>query len=161
VLAVLSAIGGFLSIPHVLEPLLPLPAIVEARHGAHVPIVVLSVALGLAGLAAAWWMYGGTGERARRFVTRAQGLRRVLEGKYFVDEAYDRVIGRPLLWVSEHVFLRLGDRALIDGTLNGLAGLAQRTAGAMGRLQTGHLHFYAFLAIAGLVGALAWGWRHG
>jgi hypothetical protein len=30
----------------------------------------------------------------------------------------------------------------------------------MGRLQTGHLHFYALLALAGLLGALAWGWRH-
>jgi NADH-quinone oxidoreductase subunit L len=64
VLAVLSAVGGFLSIPHALEPLLPLPAIVAARAGAHVPIVILSVALALAGLAAAWWMSGGRGERA-------------------------------------------------------------------------------------------------
>ncbi|GIK87428.1 MAG: NADH-quinone oxidoreductase subunit L [Burkholderiales bacterium] len=161
VLAILSAAGGFLSIPHVLEPLLPLPGIVAERAGGHVPIVVLSVALGLAGLAGAWWLFGGAGERAARLDGRAQGLRRLLEGKYFVDEFYERLVGRPLVWVSEHVFLRLGDRAVIDGTLHGLAGLAQRTAALMGRVQTGHLHFYAFLALAGLVGALAWSWRHG
>jgi len=161
VLAVLSAIGGFLSIPHVLEPMLPLPGIIAQRSGAHLPIVILSVALGLAGLLGAWWMFGGRAERAKAFGAKLVGVRRVLEGKYFVDELYDLLIGRPLLWISEHVFLRLGDRTLIDGTLNGLAGLAQRTAGVMGRLQTGHLHFYALLALAGLLGALAWGWRHG
>jgi NADH-quinone oxidoreductase subunit L len=161
VLAVLSAIGGFLSIPHVLEPMLPLPGILAQRAGAHVPIVVLSVVLGLAGLFGAWWLFGGDGKRAKAFDTRAVGLRRLLEGKYFIDELYERVIGKPLLWVSENVFLKLGDRALIDGTLNGIGALAQRTAGVMGRLQTGHLHFYAFLALVGLAGAVAWSWRHG
>ena len=160
VLAILSAIGGFLSIPHVLEPMLPLPKIVAERSGAHVPIVVLSVALGLAGLLGAWWMFGGKAERAKAFGEKVAGVRRVLEGKYYIDELYDLVIGKPLLWISENVFLKLGDRTLIDGTLNGLAGLAQRTAGVMGRLQTGYLHFYALLALAGLLGALAWGWRH-
>jgi NADH-quinone oxidoreductase subunit L len=160
VLAILSAIGGFLSIPHVLEPMLPLPKIVAERSGAHMPIVVLSVALGLAGLLGAWWMFGGKAERAKAFGEKVAGVRRVLEGKYYIDEFYDLVIGKPLLWISENVFLKLGDRTLIDGTLNGLAGLAQRTAGVMGRLQTGYLHFYALLALAGLLGALAWGWRH-
>ena len=161
VLAVLSAVGGFLSIPHLLEPMLPLPGIVASRSGAHVPIVVASVALGLAGLALAWWLFGGDGSRAKAYEARAPWLRRVLEGKYFIDELYGFVISRPLLWISENVFLKLSDRTLIDGTLNGLAAIAQRTAGAMGRLQNGHLHFYAFLALAGLVGALAWSWRHG
>jgi NADH-quinone oxidoreductase subunit L len=159
-LAILSAIGGFLSIPHVLEPMLPLPGVLASRSGAHLPIVILSVALGLAGLLGAWWMFGGKAERAKAFGEKIAGVRRVLEGKYFVDELYDLVVGRPLLWISENVFLKIGDRALIDGTLNGLAALAQRTAAAMGRLQTGHLHFYALLALAGLLGALAWGWRH-
>ena len=160
ILAVLSAIGGFLSIPHFLEPMLPLPGIQPSRAGAHVPIVVMSVALGLAGLAGAAWFFAGKGERAEAVRARFSGLHRVLSGKYFVDEFYDLVINRPLLWVSEHVFLRLSDRALIDGTLNGLAALAQRTSGVMGRLQTGHLHLYVLLALVGTLAVLLWGWRH-
>jgi NADH-quinone oxidoreductase subunit L len=160
ILAVLSAIGGFLSIPHFLEPMLPLPGIQPSRAGAHVPIVVMSVALGLAGLAGAAWFYAGKGERAEAVRARFSGLHRLLSGKYFVDEFYDLVINRPLLWVSEHVFLRLSDRALIDGTLNGLAALAQRTSGVMGRLQTGHLHLYVLLALIGTLAVLFWGWRH-
>ena len=160
ILAVLSAIGGFLSIPHFLEPMLPLPGIQPSRAGAHVPIVVMSVLLGLAGLAGAAWFFAGKGERAEAVKARFAGLHRVLSGKYFVDELYDLVINRPLLWVSENVFLKLSDRALIDGTLNGLAALAQRTSGVMGRLQTGHLHLYVLLALIGTLAVLFWGWRH-
>jgi NADH-quinone oxidoreductase subunit L len=160
ILAVLSAIGGFLSIPHFLEPMLPLPGILPSRAGAHVPIVVMSVALGLAGLIGAAWFFAGKGERAEAVKARFAGLHRLLSGKYYVDEFYDLVINRPLLWVSENVFLKLSDRALIDGALDGLAALAQRTSGVMARLQTGHLHLYLFLALVGTLAVLAWGWRH-
>ena len=78
-----------------------------------------------------------------------------------MDEAYDALIGRPLYWVSDRVFLRLGDALLLDGTLNGLAGLARRTAGVLGRIQTGNLQLYAFFVLIGIVASLAWNWRHG
>jgi NADH-quinone oxidoreductase subunit L len=116
--------------------------------------------LGLAGLAGAACFFAGKGERATAVKARFEGLHRVLSGKYFVDELYDLAINRPLLWVSENVFLRLSDRALIDGALNGLAALAQRTSGAMARLQTGYLHLYVFLALIGTLAVLLWGWRH-
>ena len=64
-------------------------------------------------------------------------------------------------WISEKIFLRIGDRFLIDGTLDGLAALAQRSAGRLSRLQTGNLQLYAFLVLAGIVGALVWSWRNG
>ena len=67
---------------------------------------------------------------------------------------------QPLAWISERVFLVLGDRVLLDGSLHGLAGLARRTAGAFARVQTGNLQLYVFLALAGLVAALAWAALH-
>ena len=56
--------------------------------------------------------------------------------------------------------LRLGDRAVIDGTLHGLTGLARYTAGLLGRVQTGSLHLYAWLVLAGIFACLAWSWGH-
>jgi NADH-quinone oxidoreductase subunit L len=161
VLAILSAIGGFLSIPHFLEALLPLPGIVPALEHFETPLVVASIALAFAGLAAAAYMYGGGAERAERARLRFPTLHRILSGKYYVDEAYDTLIGRPLIWISERVFLGLGDRVLLDGTLHGLTGFARRTAGVLARVQTGNLQFYLFLALVGLVAALGWSWRHG
>ena len=88
-------------------------------------------------------------------------MHRVLSGKYFIDEAYDRLIGRPLYWVSDRVFLRLGDQTLLDGSLNGVAALGQRTAGVLGRVQNGSLQLYALLVVVGIVALLAWSWHHG
>ena len=74
VLAVLSAIGGFLSIPHYLEPLLPLPEVVPALEHLETPLVFVSVALALVGLVGAAFVFGGNAARAR------SGLRRRFAG---------------------------------------------------------------------------------
>jgi NADH-quinone oxidoreductase subunit L len=159
-LASLSAVGGFIALPHFLEPLLPLPAVHEHLHAFERPLLVLSVVLALAGLAGAAYVFGGPASRAQRLRERFAGLHHWLSGKYFIDELYERVIGRPLVWISERVFLRLGDRLLIDGTLDGTAATAQRSAGWLGRVQSGPLQSYAWLVLVGLVGALLWSWRH-
>jgi len=159
-LAVLSAVGGFFSIPHFLEPQLALPPVPESLHHYETTLVAIAVAIGLAGLAGAAYVFGGTGDRAERLRERFAGVHKVLYDKYYVDELYDAVIARPLYWISDRVFLRLGDRTLIDGTLNGMAAVAQRTAGLLGRVQTGSLHFYAFLVLAGMVAVVIWSWRH-
>jgi NADH-quinone oxidoreductase subunit L len=160
VLAVLSAVGGFFALPHFLEPQLALPEIRPERHHFETPLLVLSIVIALTGLAGAAWFYGRDAERAKRLLPRLAPLHRVLTNKYYVDELYAAAIGRPLHWVSDRVFLRIGDRMLLDGTLNGLGALAQRTAGVLGRVQTGSLHLYAFLVLVGSVGCLVWMWRN-
>ena len=49
---------------------------------------------------------------------------------------------------------------LIDGSLHGLAALAQRTAGLLSRVQAGNLQRYVLLAGIGLLACVAWVWRH-
>ena len=114
----------------------------------------------LAGLAAAAWLFGGPAERAEQLRTRFAGVHRWLSGKYFIDELYERCLGKPLAWISDRVFLRFGDRALLDGTLHSLAAIARGSAAVFGRLQTGSLHLYAWFVLVGIVGALLWSWRH-
>jgi NADH-quinone oxidoreductase subunit L len=160
VLALLSAVGGFVSIPHFLEAMLPLPGIVPALEHYETPLVAASIVVAFAGLAAVAYMYGGAAERAERVRLRFLALHRILSGKYYVDEAYDALIGRPLVWISERVFLGLGDRTLFDGTLHGLAALGRRTAAGLSRVQNGNLHLYALLALFGIIASIAWGWRH-
>jgi NADH-quinone oxidoreductase subunit L len=159
-LALLSAVGGFFAVPHFLEPQLPLPAVQPALQALHVPLLALSIALALGGLALAAFVYGGDAARAEGLRRRFAGLHRWLTGKYFVDELYDALIGRPLVWVSDRVFLRFGDRRLLDGTLDGLAAAGRWTGAAFSRLQTGSLHLYAWFVLVGIVGAVLWSWRH-
>jgi NADH-quinone oxidoreductase subunit L len=160
VLAILSAVGGFIAVPHFLEPLLPLPAVAESAQPLHKPLIALAIAIAAAGIAAAAFFFGGDAKRAAAAGKRFAGVRRVLANKYYVDELYEAAIGRPLLWISEHVFLRLGDRALIDGTLHALAAAARGGAAMFARVQTGSLQLYVFLVLAGAVASLLWIWRH-
>jgi NADH-quinone oxidoreductase subunit L len=161
VLAILAAFGGFFSIPHFLEPMLPLPAIRPQAQAFHGPLVWIAIGLGVGGLLLAAYFYGDDAARAKRLKPSFEPVHRLLSGKYYVDELYEAVLGRPLAWISEKVFLRIGDRFLIDGSLDGLAALASRSAGRLSKLQTGNLHLYAFLVLAGIVGALIWSWRNG
>jgi NADH-quinone oxidoreductase subunit L len=154
-LAAGSAVAGFLSIPHYLEPLFRLPEVKAGFEPLEHTVVYASVAIAVAGLAAAWFLFGDL-RRADAVRARFAGLHTLLFNKYFVDEAYDRFVTRPLTWVSRAVFLDLGDRVLLDGTLNGMAHLARRTAGVLARVQTGNLQLYLLLALAGLAAALWW-----
>ena len=160
VLAVLSAVGGMLALPHFLEPQLPLPAVSEELHHLETPLVIVSVVLAFLGLGAAAFIFGGPSSRAESLRQRFAGAHRLLTGKYFVDELYDRVLAKPLFWISDRLFLRLGDRTILDGTLHGLASLGERTAGVLSRVQTGSLHLYALFVLVGIVGALLWSWAH-
>jgi NADH-quinone oxidoreductase subunit L len=161
VLAALSAVGGFLSIPRFLEPMLRLPAVNPAMNAFHYWVVGGSVAIALAGLGAAAYFFAGDASRAAGVKATFAGAYRVLSHKYYIDELYERILGRPLHWISDAVFLKLGDRLVLDGTLNGLAALAQGAAGRLSRVQTGSLHKYALLVLVGMVASLIWMWRRG
>ncbi len=161
VLAVLSAVGGFISIPHFLEPLLPMARAQESLEHHETTLIVLSVVLAAVGLAAAILIYRNGLAKADALAARFPRLHRLLSGKYYVDELYDAVLNRPLNWISDRIFLRLGDGLLIDGTLNGLAAVAQRAAGRLSRVETGNLQFYVVLAVLGIVACLGWMLNHG
>jgi NADH-quinone oxidoreductase subunit L len=160
VLAALSAVGGFVPLPHFLAPLLPTAVARAGLEHYETPLLAVSVVLAVAGLGGAAFLYAQGPARAERFAARAPALHRLLSHKYYVDELYDALISRPLEWLSRVVFLRGGDHWLIDGTLHGLAALAQRSAGVLSRLQAGGLQRYALLAGIGVLACVAWVWRH-
>jgi NADH-quinone oxidoreductase subunit L len=160
VLAALSAVGGFVSIPHFLAPLLPTPGVGAGLEAYETPLLVVSVVLAVAGLVGAAFLYGHGPARADRLAAQVPRLHRLLAGRYYVDEFYDRLITRPIQWLSDVVFLRVGDRWLIDGTLHGLAALARGTAGRLSRVQGGGVQRYVLLAGIGVLVCVAWVWRH-
>jgi NADH-quinone oxidoreductase subunit L len=161
VLALLSAFGGFIAVPHFLEPQLALPAVDEHLHHLEWPLMGLSVVIALAGLFGARFMFGSGPARSDAVQARLPVAHRWLLAKYYVDELYERIIGRPLDWLSRVVFLRAGDKFLFDGTLHALAGLGRFGGGLFARVQSGRLQRYAWLVMAGIAGALLWSLAHG
>lgn len=160
VLALLSIGGGYIGVPHFLEPQLPLPQVVPALEHYEHTLLYVSIALAFGGVGLAVFLYSGPASRPQALARTFAPLHALLSGKYFVDELYDRVLGRPLVWISENVLLKGGDRMLLDGTLNRLGAAAHRMAALFARVQTGSLHVYGLMVVAGLVGVVLWSWRH-
>ncbi|MEO8226431.1 MAG: NADH-quinone oxidoreductase subunit L [Gemmatimonadota bacterium] len=164
VLALLSLAGGLINLPplwgggagleHWLDPVTA-PAAgyfrIEAPHGqTEYFLVGAAVAIGLIGLI---WGYLAT---SRRRTVPAQdsaadtGFWRVLAHKYYVDEIYDAVIVRPLVWLSRVLLWRVVDQGIVDGmAVNGSAKISRGLGWIGSRLQTGQVGIYVVFFLVG------------
>jgi NADH-quinone oxidoreductase subunit L len=153
VLAVLATIGGWMQIPGVWHPFADFlkPAVeplFEPTVAQDALASALAVALGIAGIGLAWWLYAA---RARQ-VPRSRPLQALLERKFFFDDAYDWAFYRPAVWTARG-FRGLVEQPLIAGSLTGVAFGARRAGGEVAETQTGLVRSYAIL-IAAAVAAL-------
>jgi NADH-quinone oxidoreductase subunit L len=154
VLAVLSVIGGWLQwapLWHPVETWLQTVAepTVSPKSWQEAVSSVLALALGLAGIAVAWLVYG-----VRRVaVPHFAFVQRTLEHKFYFDEAYDALFYAPAVFLAN--FLRRGiEQPLIAETGQDLADDTRDVGRIVARAQTGLLRTYA-LAIASSVAVLA------
>ena len=99
------------------------------------------------------WPFSSTDVRPtlrRAWLAASRGLYRLLLGKYYVDEAYDAVVVRPLVrgagWVYEHFDLKV-----IDGALNGSAAAAGLAGKGLNILQSGLVRDYALAFLMGAI----------
>jgi NADH-quinone oxidoreductase subunit L len=169
VLGILSAVGGVLNLPplvgghaaleHWIEPVTaPAAAFfrLEMPHGqTELFLVGAAVLIGVVGLIAGW--------RAtlRRPILPADqapadtGFARVLNRKYYVDEIYDALIVRPLVWLSRMILWKGVDQGVVDGAaVNGSAKLSQGLGWLGSRLQTGQVGIYVVLFLVGAIWVL-------
>jgi NADH-quinone oxidoreductase subunit L len=146
VLAALSLFGGYISVPHILEP------IFKSGEEAHdFTLVAISVAAGVAGIALAWLMYVARPGMADAVAGSFKGLYTLVYNKYFVDEIYDAAIVRPLVAGSRTVLWKGVDAGLIDGTVNGVGERAQGIGRVLRLLQSGNIRSYATWVLFGCV----------
>ncbi|HEX4573687.1 MAG TPA: NADH-quinone oxidoreductase subunit L, partial [Gemmatimonadales bacterium] len=83
------------------------------------------------------------------------GLGRLLWKKWYVDELYDAVIVRPVVWLAREVLWKVIDVRLVDGLLvNGTAALSRALGWAGSRLETGEVGFYVVLFVLGVLAVL-------
>ncbi|HMM40301.1 MAG TPA: NADH-quinone oxidoreductase subunit L [Thermomicrobiales bacterium] len=127
---------------------------VEGATGHHVSLATtltlgaISTLIALAGL---WIAYMAYIKRSSVFdpstwAARLGGLYTFVSRKWLFDEVYETFIVHPLYMFS--VFLwRVVDDGIIDGTVNGVAGIVGFTSSRLRRVQTGFVANYA-LAIA-------------
>ena len=174
ILAVLSVVGGFVGIPHVVSGLFGgadwnrigawlAPAIVlpeasgEVAHaaaheggGSLLPLL-LALAVAAAGIAAALAVYRRPG-LAERWTERAGPLYRAVRNLYWVDELYELLLLRPFYATCR--FFRAIDRFVIDGLVNATGIVTELVGQVLKLFQTGLVRNYALTFLLGVVAIL-------
>jgi len=143
-LAVLSLGGGFINIPHWLEPLFPEKAENEM-------LAWLSAGVGVAGILLAYLFYVVKPALPEAIAKAAGGLYTLVYNKYFVDELYGATVVKPLIEGSRTVLWRGADAGLIDGTVNGIGARARGIGGILRLLQSGNIRSYAAWVVLGSI----------
>lgn len=163
-LAILSVVGGFIGIPAVLggghalnEFLSPVfsqsLALQEAHHVSHTAELILMavvIALTLVVIFFAYSLYV-----RRKMVPTPEGVtlsagHRMIYNKYYVDEAYERVIVRPLNFLSKASDAVL-ERLLIDRIVNNTGRVVTWGGKTLRHLQTGNTGFYIFAMVVSII----------
>jgi NADH-quinone oxidoreductase subunit L len=187
VLAALSVIGGAMNLPvpglHFLTEWLE--RTIEIHAGEFNLLVAgISTAVALAGIGLSYLVYGQKPMMTKTDPLQSTGgLFRFLNGKWFIDELYERFITGPIealssfsayaldweLWhdIFHDNILAGGfrwlagftagfvDKGLVDRFFDGLAGWVRETAGVWRRLQTGYVRNYALAVLVGVLAILS------
>ncbi|MFL5490102.1 MAG: NADH-quinone oxidoreductase subunit L [Gemmatimonadales bacterium] len=164
VLGILSALGGLLNLPPFLgggaalerwiEPVTAPSAAffrLQMPHGnTELFLIGAAVLVGIVGLVAGW---RATLKRPIPVAAEAPadtGFWRVVYRKYYIDEIYDGLIVRPLVWLSRVVLWKGVDQGVVDGAaVNGTARLSRGLGWLGSRLQTGQVGIYVVLFLVG------------
>jgi len=166
VLALLTVTGGLLNLPelyhggawlhHWLEPVsqpgAALVPEVTLSPGAEWLLVGIAVGTAIVGIVGAWRLLKPQGLVPARSAPEERGLARVLRNKWYVDEIYDALIVRPLVWFSRVVLWQDIDQRIVDAAaVNGAARGARALGWANRWLQTGQVGTYVAVFVVGVL----------
>ncbi|MGZ3663608.1 MAG: NADH-quinone oxidoreductase subunit L [Ktedonobacterales bacterium] len=148
ILAVLSVVGGFYGTPFanwIGDFLAPVTGASPEPSGG---FLWLNDGLGLVaagiGIAIAYSLYG---RRQPSFAPSRNPLRIFLEHGWYVDELYDNVIVRPILWLGRA--LQSGLEGGLDLSSRGVGGAIGLVSNSLRALQTGYVRNYALAIFVG------------
>ncbi len=182
ILGVLTVFGGWLNLPefsaflgqtealhHWLEPILASGDKVSDGLGtlARLPeegtehlLIGLALVIAVVGLFLGFWVTNRRPTLTPHDAVPEEGLWKVLNHKYYIDELYDHAVVQPLVWLSRAILWKKVDQGAIDGAgVNG-AGRISAALGWLGsRMQSGQLTTYVTLFVVGVLyvlGMVAW-----
>ena len=117
----------------------------------HLQFSILPVALGLAGIFIAMWMYKKQSDKPDKIAASLSGLYKAAYNKFYIDEIYAfitqkiifNLIGRPAAWF---------DKNIVDGLMNATGNTTQWISEKIKRFQSGKVQQYAIYFLVGVVG---------
>ena len=167
ILAVLSVTGGLLNIPAVfggssslntfLSPIFGSGAesVGEVSHGTEIILMSIAVIGSLAMIGFAWFRFVKTATIPVTDGIKRPALSNLLYHKYYIDEIYQFLIEKPVLWLSD--IMHLFDVYVIDKTVNFVGNATVWLGKQSGFLQTGNIGFYLIAMVLSIVAFLVFG----
>ncbi len=117
----------------------------------HLLFSIAPVALGLAGIFVAMWMYKKQSDRADKFAASLNGLYKAAYHKFYIDEIYIfitkkiifNLIGRPAAWFDKNV---------VDGLVNATGNATKDISETIKGFQSGKVQSYAIYFLVSVIG---------
>jgi NADH-quinone oxidoreductase subunit L len=112
---------------------------------------ILPVAIAVAGIITAMWLYKKENERPGKLAASLHGLYKLAYNKFYIDEIWlfitkkvvFNLVGRPAAWF---------DRNVVDGLVNLTGNTTEFVSEKIKKLQSGKLQQYAIFFLAGVIG---------
>ncbi len=147
-LAALSIVGGLLGAKVAGAPLLrtldQFFAVSPAETGPSLLPTLSSVAAALLGMATGWFVYH------RRPDQRLGAVGRFFTRQWYIEDVYRVAILAPGRVIARVLAVTV-ERDLIDGAVNGVAGVLGWAGAGLRRLQTGYVRGYAAVILVGVI----------
>lgn len=157
ILAILSAVGGFMGMPeimgqpHILEEYIRYAMVYKEHHVSHffeIMLWVVTVVVLVIVIFFTWKKYSKNYRESKE--SSGNFLSRLLENKYYLDEIYDRIFVKPGYQFSKwlgtifesrgvHDVVMIPDKILVEGKPS------------FAKWQSGHLSWYLVSMVIGLV----------
>ena len=115
-------------------------------------VAIVSLCVAAAGIALATWMYMREDRKvADGLAARFSGLHKAAYHRFYIDEIYQFIthriifacISTPIAWFDRHV---------VDGFMNGMAWVTEKTSWAIRYMQSGSVQRYCIWFLGGVLG---------
>jgi NADH-quinone oxidoreductase subunit L len=164
-LALLSVLGGvawvslanFAPLQNFLNPVftdLPLkPTEAASPAMSEATLILISVIAALVGIGIAAYFYLRRPEAAEALAKAFRPLYLLFFNKYWIDELYALLFVRPGIFLVKFLGTTF-DLRFLDGVVNGVGSLIDRSGGLLRRIESGYVRQYAALFLLGALGVL-------
>jgi NADH-quinone oxidoreductase subunit L len=166
VLAVLSAVGGFMGAPmfvgkHFLadylapiftysKQILPAAFTTEPEHSTELMLMGISVLVAVIGIVLAYVQYVARAQRPAEDDAQRSAPENLVYHKYYIDELYDTIIVKPVMALSTGLY-KFVENGIIDPIVNGVGRMTLAGGRALRYVQTGSVETYLILMVIGIV----------
>lgn len=161
ILAVLSVVGGWIGIPEALggnnfvvsflAPVISAPSAPhEIAHSTEYILMAISTLAVVAMIGIAFVFFVKKGDVPSSDEKSYSPTHKLLYQKYYIDEIYNALFVRPILWLSGRVY-KLFEIKILDAFVNSWGKGVKQSGSGLRLLQNGSISYYIFVMVLGII----------